>query len=711
MSEGSTPLYQPSETLKSRTFIGLLLAQFTATFNDQTIHIVAIFYASDMLVRYVGLAHLDKKAVVSIVTACFITPFLLFSSYAGILADKFSKRTIIVFWKFAELAIMLLALVGFCLPHLAGFGWATLPTLATCSALLVVSTVFLMGFHSTFFVPAKYGAMPEILHPTILSRGNGMLEGTSFMAQIIGTSAGGLLYYLCKSKVGPGELEPGREWMIGALLVVLATIGTFTAVLMERIPVAAPHRKFSWNWLQPLRENMAILWGSKPLTLAVVGIAFAAYMTLFTRQSLIYEGDIDKDVQAARALARGAGVEQPLPDTAPGPRWSQFIPRKLRNAAEESELRVTLQIALVGFGVGIGCLLAGYLSGHRVELGLVPIGGVGMVVLAILLGVWMRHVVAVMVFLFLVGIAAGFYIVPLYTLLQHRAPKERKGNVIAASNFLNVVAGGVAVALFYLTTYGLEAIFGAELRMKDVQADPSRARTYIDELRRQLVVPQLLFLETSLLIAAVMFVLCRQLPDFFVRSAIWWRSLGRQRLRVIGMDNLPGDGPVVLASNFEEFDGSMQVVASTDRFTRIILLETAPIKEPARVGPVSLLRLLAKRTGLITLDPATATRADWDRALAGGGETLRCRDIVAITVDGVAASVDVERLLREWQTGAQAIVVPVYCAPGGDHHPAATDTRVVIGPPLAPGATLADARAAIDELTHVTHDPHHAAPV
>src|SRR4029077_4520097 len=150
---------QLSESLTNRTFIGLLLAQFTATFNDQAIHMVAVFYSADMLVRFVQLKSIDEKAVVAIVTACFITPFILFSSYAGTLGDRFSKRSVIVFWKVAEIGMMSLALFGLVLPHLAPAGSPNMPTYAIWSAALVIATVFLMGMHSTFFVPAKLGAM------------------------------------------------------------------------------------------------------------------------------------------------------------------------------------------------------------------------------------------------------------------------------------------------------------------------------------------------------------------------------------------------------------------------------------------------------------------------------------------------------------------------------------------------------------------------
>src|SRR5262245_5552468 len=287
------------ETLNSRTFIGLLLAQFTATFNDQAIHMVAMFYSADVLVRFAQIKAIDDKAIVAIVTACFITPFVLFSSYAGALGDRFSKRSVIVFWKVAEVFMMGLALAGMWLPHLVAADSPHLPALATWSSVLVISTVFLMGMHSTFFVPAKLGAMPEILHPSILSRGNGVLEGTSFTAQILGTSAGGILYSLLKGDIARGQF--GDEWMIAAMLLGLALVGTMTAVLMRPIPAAAPVRKLSWDWWQPLQENFRIVWRSKPLVLSVTGIAFCVFMTLFLRQTLIYQGELTKELRTARA--------------------------------------------------------------------------------------------------------------------------------------------------------------------------------------------------------------------------------------------------------------------------------------------------------------------------------------------------------------------------------------------------------------------------
>src|SRR5438552_2709532 len=129
--------FQPTYTLKSRSYLGLIVAQFLAAFNDHAIHSVAIFYAGDILFRFVRLPHIDDKAVISIVTACFISPFLFFSTLAGMLADRYSKRATLVFWKLAEVGMMALALAGFLLPRLAGAEPELSRTLALWSGVLV----------------------------------------------------------------------------------------------------------------------------------------------------------------------------------------------------------------------------------------------------------------------------------------------------------------------------------------------------------------------------------------------------------------------------------------------------------------------------------------------------------------------------------------------------------------------------------------------
>src|SRR5207249_5950907 len=132
-----------------------------------------------------------------------------FCTIAGYLADRYSKRNTLVFWKGAEVAICGIALFGFWLGTDAGH--------AHLGAWIVLLTVFLMGTHSAFFVPAKYGVMPEILQPQLLSRGNGILESASFLAVILGTVCGGIL--------SDERVFKHNEKYIGFLLVALALVG------------------------------------------------------------------------------------------------------------------------------------------------------------------------------------------------------------------------------------------------------------------------------------------------------------------------------------------------------------------------------------------------------------------------------------------------------------------------------------------------------
>ncbi|MGQ0633942.1 MAG: MFS transporter [Planctomycetaceae bacterium] len=691
--------YPLSETLNSRTFFGLLLAQFTATFNDQAIHMVAVFYAVDMLVRFVHVRHLDDKAVVSLVTACFITPFLLFSSFAGPLGDRFSKRSVIVFWKIAEVGMMALALTGLLLPHFVPADSPGLPSVAVWSASLVIATVFLMGMHSTFFVPAKLGAMPEILHPSILSRGNGILEGTSFTAQILGTSFGGIMYALLKGKVFAGRMEPGREWIIGAILLALALLGTATAALMHRIPAAAPDRKLSLNWWRPLSENLGILWRSKPLTLAVTGIAFCVFMTLFLRQTLLYQGELKKELEVAQEmLAREHGQPTEREPTGVDRLLARVLPAGLEKATQESELRVALLFALVGLGVGLGSLAAGYLSGHRVELGLVPIGAVLIVLCALLPALPGRSPELFVVCLFGIGFGAGFYLVPLYTLLQHRAPKESKGNVVAASNFLNVLGGILAVAAFYLLSFGLDQALGANLTERDVDGRPELLPRFVTELEEQLRIPRLLFVSTSVLTVGALVVLVRRLPDFFLRAGIWISAFGHNRLRTVALDHMPLDGPVVLVTDCNTFAAALDLVAAVDRYTHLVLVEREAAEEKR-----GLLRKLAERAGQLTISGA-GTPALWERALEVGHETLRKGEMVALTVSQPVPDEPVLRLLSQWRQTTPATLLPVHCsrAAAGDSESRAPEAapwpRVVFGTPLAADSDLGTIRAAIARL-------------
>src|SRR5262249_25940448 len=497
-------------------------------FNDQAIHIVAIFYAVDMIISFAGV-RIGENTIISIVTASFILPFALFSTLAGMLADRYSKRSILIFWKVAEVGITGLALFGFLLPHLHAFGWVDKATLAVWSACLVASAVFLMGTHSAFFVPAKYGVMPEILQPTVLSKGNGWLEGTSFVAQILGTAFGAFLYGQVKSNPTPDGFNLGHEWIIGTVLFGLAVIGAVFSFLIERMPPAAPGRPLTWMLWKPLWANVGVLLRSRPLALSVIGIAFFTFLTLYSRQALLYDGEAAKDLYEARQLQKtlsrkldkAGHPNNPNANLANGPAGVNLEEPPPRNA-QQQELKVALLLAFIGLGIGFGSPLAGLLSGKKVELGLVPIGNSLLILFTCLLAFLTQRYTATVVCLVLIGVAAGFYIVPLYSLLQYRAPQDSKGNLVPTSNFVNVVGGLVAIGVCQAITSILEISLGLNLITEAAaRANPAELLDkYVIQLEGKVGLTKILFLAASLMCAVMMFILGQQLPDFCHRTLL-----------------------------------------------------------------------------------------------------------------------------------------------------------------------------------------------
>src|SRR5437660_5346837 len=240
----------PADTLRNRTFIGLLIAQFLAAFNDQAIHAAAMFFAINQKIMT------DAKAI-SLMPILFYAPWALFVTLAGYYADRFSKRNVLIFWKMVEIVIMVVATAGF---------WLGAVQDRTSGPWIVLVCVFLMGMHSAFFVPAKYGAMPDILQPQLLSRGNGWLESLSFLAVILGTVCGGLLTHRFHRQ--------HHEHYTGLILLGLAVIGAAASLFIQRMPAVNPGRPFPRFVYGPLVNSLRMLFRSRPLRLAMVGIAF-----------------------------------------------------------------------------------------------------------------------------------------------------------------------------------------------------------------------------------------------------------------------------------------------------------------------------------------------------------------------------------------------------------------------------------------------------
>jgi MFS family permease len=376
-------------TLANRTFIGLLVAQFLAAFNDQAIHAAAMFFA-------INTQALTERSAISLMPILFYAPWAIFCTVAGWLADRYSKRNALIFWKLAEVAITAVAIAGFYL------GRNGEPVVGPW---LVLATVFLMGTHSAFFVPAKYGVMPEILPPHLLSKGNGLLESLSFLAVILGTVSGGVLSYLFL----------GNEVVVGFILFGLAVVGAVASYLIRKMPAANPTRPFPSYVYAPIVGNVKQLFADPALRLAAQGIAFFTFVVAFMRAAVYMLGESQN------------------------PRWD--------------ELKTSVVVGSVALGIGLGSPAAGWLSGRRVELRLVLVGAVGMIAALIGAASFIDTLPTLVACIVAIGGFTGFYIVPLFTLLQHKAPKERKGEMIAASNAVNIVGAISASLLFFFVVF------------------------------------------------------------------------------------------------------------------------------------------------------------------------------------------------------------------------------------------------------------------
>jgi MFS family permease len=750
--------FQPANTLRSRTYLGLIVAQFLAAFNDQCIHASSMFYAINHGV-------MSEATAISLMPILFFIPWVLFCTLAGYFADRYSKRQSLVFWKFAEVGITVLALAGFFI--------GTVGSMPRLGSYIVLSTVFLMGTHSAFFVPAKYGAMPEILQSNLLSKGNGVLESTSFLAVILGTVTGGVL--------SSDALFKGREQYIGLFLVCLALIGAGASLLIRKMPAANPSRPWplkplhdtlrtilvlSTLWIapytlivtflralfKPLIDNLRTMVQSRPLVLSILGIAFFTFMVAFMRASMYMHGETRN------------------------PRWDEFT--------------TSLVVATVALGVGLGSPLAGFLSGGKVELGLVPLGAVGMIVALLLAAVTIFWNPGLIIALVLIGFFSGFYIVPLYTLLQHRAPKTSKGDLIATSNFCNVTGGIAASVLFFVLVevahhtgiaprveqmdphrelsvrdpqvaieyrgtlieepeyrHGRPVFFRIQVQPppappvsvgrsasppSDPDPDPSpfpwidpdeieTRRIEVDEslldvgrglqqgsdvivssykLPRQGYevthyrvrladqplsdaynderLPRFLFIGAALMTLGILVVLCRQLPDFFVRSLLWLRAWGRYRLRVVGTNNLPSSGPVILSTNCTDMESCLRVISATDRFTRFLMLE-----QPADGQAAALLRYSARRTSLAVLRSGASSAKSWEQALDSAVRVLEMGEVVGLPAANGSPQ-ELDDFLHSLQKQRRTVILPVYCGSRLAAGARFERVKVVIGEPLPP---------------------------
>jgi 1-acyl-sn-glycerol-3-phosphate acyltransferase len=474
--------------LGKRRFAPFFWTQALGAFNDNAFRNALVILVAFQM----GLDAHTVSLYTNLAPALFILPFFLFSATAGQLAEKYEKSRIIRYVKLFEIGAMVLAAIGFYTHH--------------TSLLLIV--LFLMGLHSTMFGPIKYAILPQALRPAELVGGNGLIETGTQLAILIGMIMGGALMAI----VGVGPL------LAGGVVIAVAVIGYLVSWTIPPAPATAPTLKFNWNPLSETVRVLKITRESRAVFNAILGISWFWFF--------------------------GSVLVAQLPN------YTKF------NLGGDSSVNI-LVLTLFSIGTGIGSLLCDRMSGHRVEVGLVPLGAFGLTAFGIELflarpGPALAHGLNWLAFLHaagswrialdltLIGIFAGFYVVPLFAFIQSRTPRDRLSRVIAGNNIVN--------ALFICGAAG----FGLGLGALGLGATQ-------------------IFLVTAILNALVALYIFTLVPEFLMRFITWALVNTLYRVRVEGAQNIPEEGAVLLVCNHVSFMDALLLMANLRRPARFVM--------------------------------------------------------------------------------------------------------------------------------------------
>ncbi len=403
--------------LKSRRYLPLFVTQFTGALNDNIFKNALIILVTFRIAAETGI---DGQLWATISAGIFILPFFVFSATAGRVADKFEKSRLIVIIKCAEIAVMALAAFGFDQQNLT----------------LLMIVLFLMGTHSTFFGPLKYSILPVHLRTDELLAGNALIEAGTFLAILVGTIAGGVFIL-----TGQGVA------IVSAMVLSVAVLGLIASLSIPKAPAEAPNLQLGWNIAAHTWEMTRYAAGRRDIFLSILGISWfwligSVYLSQFPTFS--------KDV---------LGADNNV---------------------------VSLFLTAFSLGIGAGSILCSRLLKGEISARYVPLGALGVTLFTVdlyfaslnfapgPLSEGVRDVLGLQRFLalpaawrvladlLLISISSGFYIVPLYTIMQERSEPSHRSRVIAANNIINavfMVAGSLITVALIALHFGVPRIF------------------------------------------------------------------------------------------------------------------------------------------------------------------------------------------------------------------------------------------------------------
>ena len=509
-------------------------------------------FAFTMLVTYrVQVAWLPPEMAGLVIGAVFILPFLLFSATAGQLADKHDKARLAQLVKSLEIGIMAAAMAGLLLQ------WPA----------LLLACIFGLGLHSTLFGPVKYAYLPQHLDEREITGGNGMVEMGTFVAILLGNVVGGVLIAL-----------PGTAWLSGAEAVAwtalgLAVLGRVVAQFIPATPATEPGLRICWNPFTETWRNLRLAQGNPVVFRSLLGIS---WMWFFGAVFL-----------------------------------SQF-PSFAKDVLHGDEHVASALLVVFSVGVGLGSLLCEVLGRRHVEIGLVPLGAIGMSLFAadlwwaasalpaserLGLGEFLARPAhwRVLADLFMLSLSAGLYSVPMYALIQLRSPATHRARIIAANNILNAV-------FMIVSSLGVGALLGAGFSIPQVFG--------------------LLALANAVVAGYVFLVV----PEYLLRFVAWVLSRLVYRYRVQGEQHLPTQGAAILVCNHVSFVDAVLLMAASPRPIRFLM--------DHRIFRVPVLGWMFRLAKAIPVAPRAEDPAAYEAAIAQAAQVLAEGDLLGIFPEG-----------------------------------------------------------------------------
>ena len=360
-----------------RSFYLLNATQFLGALNDNIFKLLVIY----LLINVEGPA--AAGTVLSLASAIFVIPFLIFSSGAGVLADRISKRTIVVYTKILEVLIMLFGLLAVFFE--SSFGSYT--------------ALFFMATQSAIFGPSKYGIIPELVEPKMVSKANGSMTSFTYLAIILGTFLASFIT----------DITNKNFVLVAVFCVLVAIVGLFTSFGIRKTAPGNSTKKINPFFIYEVYNTLKFSWKVPHLVPAIFGSSFFLFIGAFTQLNII-----------------------------------PFAMQSLHL----SEVGGGYLFLATAVGIAIGAVLAGQLSKDRVEPGLSCITGFFISIFFIILYLFSWSLTITIITLALLGIFGGAFLIPFDSFIQINSPDEKRGQVIATANFLSFI--GVLMASFFL---------------------------------------------------------------------------------------------------------------------------------------------------------------------------------------------------------------------------------------------------------------------